>query len=918
MPQCQITRPAPRSHDSSGNQTGWQRVGVGPPHRAANTASPRPRPARCNGKRGRSRESERRHSASPRRSAQGKRRRVERSSDTYRGSSDSRGRSPAAIRQHRPPILSTQPEYKLCQECSEIPWDKAEAVARQDLGFRTYLGRPLCDVGRRFRKLSPDNDCTLCHQLHAPWIEKFFDNTRWMERRIVPDKGDRIHVFPHLQYVPHISNFPSGRKVLRLHDVPFHVAVVPIAPKWKAGMLEHMAKNGMVVVCDDSRPASRILQPQQIPLTFNPKRVRAWLNTCNRGHRRRCNPKPPDPEVKGMRVIDCRSKDLAIRDHHPGDDYVALSYVWGAPNPNGPKPQNSTRSPPKPNTKRILRLPKNVPLTIRDAIQVTKSLGYQYLWVDKYCIDQHNPVEQQEQFSRMGDIYGASQLAIFALGDDSEAGLPGVSSTPRLSQRQCRSGRFRILSTLPDPRESIDFSTWSTRGWTYQEGLFSTRRLFFTNHQVYFECNAMNATECFKSDMTILHTLDKQRLRAYHRAGQFVCGNSTSFSHFDIRRSKGNHRKIDILRQSQRQIATYTRRELTNQNDILHASAAIARFYAKTPARIASLAGLAVPSPIAYRDLPGPGRKQEGLDYLTYALAWTHEVDNFNNNYPRRYSKVNGKQLPWKPVLNPRPQRRQGFPSWSWAGWFGSIRNAGLDHLPYCWTSLLSSVQIGFSDGKLKDFHYIHDGFGPYKTYMIRELLTADTLHFDAYVLNPREVVRRLITTKGNSNSLDRSSDLRWDDNSQDTPLTSSRNTCGDVEVRLSTGPSSLDEFREEMRTSARRQSQIAQVEEENRTCPYYQCVVLGTHGEPRDDVYRAIKAQDPKGPKTRKRRIELFGREEPDRDDIVCLVVRTDPKTGVSYRRGLMMVRYYNGREGLAALRSQFGVGEKKRIVLK
>lgn len=731
-----------------------------------------------------------------------------------------------------------------------------------------------------------------------------------MEGKILDDKGDRLHVFPNLQYIPHISNFPSGRNVLRLYDVPYHIAVVPIAAKWKEGLQQHMAKNGMVAVLDDRRPASRILQPQQLPQKFNPRRVRASLNTCNRGHRRRCNPKPPDPPVKGMRVIDCRSKDLAIRDHQHGDDYVALSYVWGAPNPKGSPHQTNTSSVPRP--KRVLMLPKNVPLTIRDAIEVTKSLGYQYLWVDKYCIDQHNPVEQQEQFSRMGDIYGGSQLAIFALGDDSEAGLPGVSSTPRVPQRQCRIGPFRFVSTLPDPHAFIRYSTWSTRGWTYQEGLFSTRRLFFTNHQVYFECNAMNATECFKSDMSILHTLDKQRLRAYHRAGQFVCGNSTAFSHFDIRRSTGNHRKIDTLRRCQDQIATYTRRELTNKDDVLHASAAIARFYAKTPARIASLAGLAVPSPIAYRDRPGPERKQEGLDYLTYALAWSHEIHNFDKLRPRNYSRVDGKQLPWKPELNSRPQRRQGFPSWSWAGWFGSVNNINLDHLPYCWTSLLSSVEIGFSDGRVKDFHYIHESSGPYKTYMIRELLNADTLRFDAYVLNPKQVANRLVTTKGSSYSLDRASDLGFDD--QHTSV----NTCGDIEVRLSAGPSSLTEFQEAMRTSSRRQSQIKQVEEENRTYPYYQCVVLGTHGKPRDDVYRAIKAHDPKGPKARKRRIELFERKQPDRDDIVCLVVRTDPKTGVSYRRGLMTVRYYNGREGVAALRSQFAIGEKKRIVLK
>jgi hypothetical protein len=71
----------------------------------------------------------------------------------------------------------------------------------------------------------------------------------------------------------------------------------------------------------------------------------------------------------------------------------------------------------------------------------------------------------------MGDIYGGSQVAIFALGDDSNAGLPGVSSTPWLGQEESPSGPFRFISTTPDPHESIKRSKWSTRAWTCQEGL---------------------------------------------------------------------------------------------------------------------------------------------------------------------------------------------------------------------------------------------------------------------------------------------------------------------------------------------------------------------------------------------------------------------------------------------------------------
>ncbi|KAK3369261.1 heterokaryon incompatibility protein-domain-containing protein [Lasiosphaeria ovina] len=546
-----------------------------------------------------------------------------------------------------------------------------------------------------------------------------------------------------------------------------------------------------------------------------------------------------------MRVIDCKSENLDIREYQPGDKYVALSYVWGPPGISGQSEAQAAAAPRPGSTRPVLHLPRHIPLTIRDAVEVTKTLRYRYLWVDKYCIDQNNEQEQREQFSRMGDIYAGSQIAIFALGDDSNAGLPGVSSTPRLGQRECRSGRYRFISTMPDPHESIKRSKWSTRAWTYQEGLFSTRRLFFTNHQIYFECNAMNCAESFKSNLDVIHINTGQRFRAYHRAGQFVCGNSNQYSHLDVRQNKANHRKVDTIRRCQHQILQYTKRELTNKDDVLNAFAAIARFYAKTTAKIASVAGIAIPFPIANL----PHNQQEGLDHLSYALAWSHRVDNFNGDFPRQFKPASrsgkpGTQLRWTPHDNPKPQRRRGFPSWSWAGWFGQMQSR--NDLPYCWTSLLSgSVTIGFPDGHSRNYESLQD-FSRYKQYLIRELLNAESLQFDAYVLNPEQLL-----------SYGRAM----------------------LDVHLSAGPTSMEMLYQKL------------------TSREYECVVLGTYGEPRQEIFRAIQAADRKSTRAKKRRIDMFERLEPDA--IICLIVCTDTVEGVSYRKGLLKVRYYDGQGG-------------------
>ncbi|KAG4429511.1 hypothetical protein IFR05_015005 [Cadophora sp. M221] len=498
----------------------------------------------------------------------------------------------------------------------------------------------------------------------------------------------------------------------------------------------------------------------------------------------------------------------------------------------------------------LSKLPNDIPLTIRDAIQVTKDLGYQFLWVDTYCINQKSEIEKQQQCSRMGDIYAGSQLTIFALGQDSEYGLPGVSSRPRFWQPQCtKIGKYQIISTMDDPHKAINDAKWSTRGWTLQEGIFSTRSLFFTDSQAYFECNSMNLLEAFKTDAEKLHIQSQQRVMAFHRAGKYVCGNSNKFSHLNVKHNGANHRKIDNLRRCQTHIQEYTKRELTNKDDVLNAFAGIARFYTQTTAKIASLAGLPIPSPIA----TSGDVERAHLDHLSYALSWIHHVHAFSISTLR----------------NHKPQRRVGFPSWSWAGWFGRIKSKS--DLPYCWTSYLSSVRVGFKKDTHRNFAWLTK-LKHYRQLIIDLLLTANELCFDAHVLNHEK--------------------LRYWQQDPETP--SKRILSKAIQVNLSRGACSLEEFQQQLKKGK------------------LECVIIGTYGEPRKDVYKAIQVADRKSPKAEKRRIDLFERQEPDA--IVCLVVGT--KDGISERYGLVKITLENssGKSAVEAWR----LGPKKRFILR
>jgi len=63
---------------------------------------------------------------------------------------------------------------------------------------------------------------------------------------------------------------------------------------------------------------------------------------------------------------------------------------------------------------------------------VVKKLGYRYLWVDRYCINQGNEEEKADQCGKMDLIYQNADLTIIAaIGDNPTYGLPGVGLRKR-------------------------------------------------------------------------------------------------------------------------------------------------------------------------------------------------------------------------------------------------------------------------------------------------------------------------------------------------------------------------------------------------------------------------------------------------------------------------------------------------------
>jgi hypothetical protein len=208
--------------------------------------------------------------------------------------------------------------------------------------------------------------------------------------------------------------------------------------------------------------------------------IRSWLAQCDKEHNQ-CRTDGNIAKLELIELIDVRKRCL-VR-YKPGMQYVALSYVWG-------------HGIPVPERKQPQELPINISKTIQHAMVITENIGIRYLWADAVCIDQHNRKEKLLQIPLMDYIYEQAFATIIALGEHANVGLPGVDGGPRRQhQLVAEFGPVKLLSRCPTLSSQINQSVWSSRGWTYQEGLFSRRCIVFSEHQVYFHCNEMLCTE---------------------------------------------------------------------------------------------------------------------------------------------------------------------------------------------------------------------------------------------------------------------------------------------------------------------------------------------------------------------------------------------------------------------------------------
>ncbi|OQO00643.1 hypothetical protein B0A48_13133 [Cryoendolithus antarcticus] len=310
-------------------------------------------------------------------------------------------------------------------------------------------------------------------------------------------------------------------------------------------------------------------------------------------------------------MIVATSDDLFSLDMMESTPYLALSYVWSEVDNDVQDPSGD------------LQIVTWSPL-IEDAMSTTLKLGYQFLWIDRYCIDEEH---RTQQIRCMNDIYAGADATIVAADHvrGHRRGLCGIQPRAPLSAEVIDGREYCVMPTFP--QSSLSMSTWYRRAWTYQEWILSRRRLVFLHDQVYFECLEGRDFEALEDNVPTVEDADGHDL-AYGPSHAF--GNIIACD--------------DPLFEIYRHLRDYTSRDIGFATDALNAIEGVLDRWQRLNPDLRYLTGL----PIDLR-CPFPGAALELV--LLYALSWEHNVGEFCN---RRGEFCN---------------RRREFPSWTWAGW---------------------------------------------------------------------------------------------------------------------------------------------------------------------------------------------------------------------------------------------------------
>ncbi|KAI0386981.1 HET-domain-containing protein [Hypomontagnella monticulosa] len=383
----------------------------------------------------------------------------------------------------------------------------------------------------------------------------------------------------------------------------------------------------------------------------------------------------------------CRLVETHSGRHDQQTTYAALSYCWGPP--EDAKTQFMTER--ATFQDRIAGFqPKTTSRAMQDAIEVCRTLGIPYLWIDAVCIIQDDKEDWERESADMARIYQNAHLTICTPTSAScrEGFLePRISATigfrSKINSGIVGSYSLRPCGVVSDIQiaegdyERIDNgdtsprNNWWKRGWTFQELALSRRVLLFgIKLHLIFKDSFWS-----EGDETLTEAVAE---------GAPTEGWGGTFAVIAV---------SDTLEAREQEtmwmgmVEQYTARQLTYESD-------------KLPA----MAGLAKLAVLGRDDLYLAGIRMESLHL---DLFWTPAVSE--KPQTTFYSLLDSLNAPKQYIA----------PSWSWARWRGKIRFDESpapygDHVPVMESEEVSkayeNVEAQMSTSKLNPFGRVTEG----------------------------------------------------------------------------------------------------------------------------------------------------------------------------------------------------------------
>lgn len=317
----------------------------------------------------------------------------------------------------------------------------------------------------------------------------------------VPPPTSNFTYDPHKQIVLSATNRKSelefGDSGLALENLIVHIPIIkkddqrsltlPAQAQLVAGRNSQAAKSGDVIR-RRSHGGTKI------------DRAVDWLAECVHTHKE-CR-KSTDLIGSLMYAVPPRLLDLGIdetstirlvsTDHNFASPYVALTYTRGEAKVASTNTSNYAIR------QRAIN-PEKFNKTFKQAISIARSMGFQYLWIDAYCILMDSSEDRTKHVPRMGIIFHNAALTLSATVSATvdeglirykSKSLPEVKIPYRTKDGTPLGHVFATTYKARDFNGDVTKGELNQRAWGLQARALSRRTLHFGFDQLFWECDA--------------------------------------------------------------------------------------------------------------------------------------------------------------------------------------------------------------------------------------------------------------------------------------------------------------------------------------------------------------------------------------------------------------------------------------------